>query len=77
MLQPLVAILALGVGIVGSGKKVYLPVVSQREDGDESTTVVDNNEGRWLSETAINEEEVCQEIEDEIRCVAYPIWVSS
>ena len=40
----LVAILALGVGMVGSGKKVYLPVVSQREDGDESTTKVNNSE---------------------------------
>ena len=30
----LVAILALGVGMVGSGKKVYLPVVSQKENGD-------------------------------------------
>lgn len=29
----LVAILALGVGMVGSGKKVYLPVVSQKENG--------------------------------------------
>ena len=60
----LVAILALGVGMVGSGKKVYLPVVSQREDGDESTTVVDNNEGNV--DRQYNEEEVCQEIEDEI-----------
>ena len=60
----LVAILALGVGMVGSGKKVYLPVVSQREDGDESTTVVDNNEGNV--DRQYNEEEVCQEIEDKI-----------
>lgn len=58
----LVAILVLGVGMVGSGKKVYLPVVSQREDGDESTTVVDNNEGNV--DRQYNEEEVCQEIED-------------
>lgn len=58
----LVAVLALGVGMVGSGKKVYLPVVSQREDGDESTTVVDNNEGNV--DRQYNEEEVCQEIED-------------
>lgn len=60
----LVAILALGVGMVGSGKKVYLPVVSQREDGDESTTVVDNNEGNV--DRQYNEEEVCQEIEDKL-----------
>lgn len=60
----LVAILVLGVGMVGSGKKVYLPVVSQREDGDESTTVVDNNEGNIYG--GFDEEEVCQEIEHEI-----------
>ena len=60
----LVAILALGVGMVGSGKKVYLPVVSQREDGDESTTKVNNNEGNVPSE--YDEEKVCQEIEDQL-----------
>lgn len=60
----LVAILALGVGMVGSGKKVYLPVVSQREDGDESTIIVDNNEENIYGE--YDEEEVCQEIEDQL-----------
>lgn len=65
----LVAILALGVGMVGSGKKVYLPVVSQREDGDESTTKVNNSEEGIARE--YDEEEVCQEIEDELG--VYPI----
>lgn len=60
----LVAILALGVGMVGSGKKVYLPVVSQKENGDESTTKVNNNEGNVPSE--YDEEKVCQEIEDQL-----------
>lgn len=60
----LVAILALGVGMVGSGKKVYLPVVSQREDGDESTTKVNNNEGNLNS--GYDQEEICQEIEDQL-----------
>ena len=60
----LVAILALGVGMVGSGKKVYLPVVSQREDGDESTTKVNNNDENVPSE--YDEEAVCQEIEDQL-----------
>ncbi len=60
----LVAILVLGVGIVGSGKKVYLPVVSQKENGDESTTIVDNNEENIYS--GYDEEEVCQEIEDQL-----------
>ena len=60
----LVAILALGVGMVGSGKKVYLPVVSQREDGDESTTKV-NNSAEGIARS-YSEEEVCQEIEDQL-----------
>lgn len=60
----LVAILALGVGMVGSGKKVYLPVVSQREDGDESTTKVNNSEEGIARE--YDEEEVCQEIEEQL-----------
>ena len=60
----LVAILALGVGMVGSGKKVYLPVVSQREDGDESTTKVNNSDSAVASN--YDEEKVCQEIEDQL-----------
>lgn len=60
----LVAILALGVGMVGSGKKVYLPVVSQKEDGDESTTKVNNSDSAVAS--SYDEEEVCQEIEDQL-----------
>ena len=60
----LVAILALGVGMVGSGKKVYLPVVSQKENGDGSTIIVDNNEENIYG--GYDEEEVCQEIEDQL-----------
>ena len=60
----LVAILALGVGMVGSGKKVYLPVVSQKEEGDESTTKVNNSEEGIARE--YDEEEVCQEIEEQL-----------
>ena len=50
--------------MVGSGKKVYLPVVSQKENGDESTTIVDNNEENIYG--GYDEEEVCQEIEDQL-----------
>lgn len=60
----LVAILALGVGMVGSGKKVYLPVVSQKEDGDESTTKVNNSDSAVAS--SYDEEAVCQKIEDQL-----------
>lgn len=60
----LVAILALGVGMVGSDKKVYLPVVSQKENGDGNTTIVDNSEENIYG--GYDEEEVCQEIEDQL-----------
>lgn len=60
----LVAILALGVGMVGSGKKVYLPVVSQKEDGDESTTKENNSDSAVAS--SYDEEAVCQKIEDQL-----------
>ena len=50
--------------MVGSGKKVYLPVVSQKENGDESNTIVDNNEENIYG--GFDEEEVCQEIEDKL-----------
>ena len=60
----LVAILALGVGMVGSGKKLYLPVVSQKENGDGSTIIVDNSEENIYG--GYDEEEVCQEIEDQL-----------
>ena len=60
----LVAILALGVGMVGSDKKVYLPVVSQKENGDGSTIIVDNSEENIYG--GYDEEEVCQEIEDQL-----------
>ena len=50
--------------MVGSGKKVYLPVVSQKENGDGSTTIVDNSEENIYG--GYDEEEVCQEIEDQL-----------
>ena len=50
--------------MVGSGKKVYLPVVSQKENGDGSTIIVDNNEENIYG--GYDEEEVCQEIEDQL-----------
>lgn len=64
LVAALVAILALGVGMVGSGKKVYLPVVNQKENGDGSNTIVDNNEENIYG--GFDEEEVCQEIEDQL-----------
>lgn len=53
----------LGVGLVGSGKKVYEPKVTQNARGDEVTTKVDNSESGYEQ---YDEEKVCQEIQDEL-----------
>ena len=53
----------LGVGLVGSGKKVYEPKVTQNARGDEVTTKVENSESGYEQ---YDEEEVCQEIQDEL-----------
>ena len=53
----------LGVGLVGSGKKVYEPKVTQNARGDEVTTKVNNAD---LTASQYDEEVVCQEIQDEL-----------
>lgn len=53
----------LGVGLVGSGKKVYEPKVTQNARGDEVTTKVNNAD---LTASQYDEEAVCQEIQDEL-----------
>ena len=53
----------LGVGLVGSGKKVYEPKVTQNARGDEVTTKVNNAD---LAASQYDEEAVCQEIQDEL-----------
>ena len=53
----------LGVGLVGSGKKVYEPKVTQNIRGDEVTTKVENSESGYEQ---YDEEEVCQEIQDKL-----------
>ena len=53
----------LGVGLVGSGKKVYEPKVTQNARGDEVTTKVDNSESGYEQ---YDEEKVCQEIQDKL-----------
>lgn len=52
----------LGVGLVGSGKKVYEPKVTQSR-GDEVTTKVENSESGYEQ---YDEEEVCQEIQKKL-----------
>lgn len=61
----------LGVGLVGSGKKVYEPKVTQNARGDEVTTKVNNAD---LTASQYDEEAVCQEIQDELGVL--PIWFS-
>ena len=53
----------LGVGLVGSGKKVYEPKVTQNARGDEVTTKINNEE---MMTSQYDEEAVCQEIQDEL-----------
>ena len=58
-----VMVLMLGMGIVGSTKKLYIPVIMQKERGDEVNTKVENSESTVID---IDEDEVCQEIQDKL-----------
>ena len=58
-----VMVLLLGMGIVGSTKKLYMPVIMQKERGDEVNTKVENSESTAID---IDEDEVCQEILDKL-----------
>ena len=58
-----VMVLLLGLGIVGSTKKLYIPVIMQKERGDEVNTKVENSESTAID---IDEDEVCQEIQDKL-----------
>lgn len=64
-----VMVLLLGMGIVGSTKKLYIPVIMQKERGDEVNTKVENSESTVID---IDEDEVCQEIQDKLGVL--PIW---
>lgn len=64
-----VMVLLLGMGIVGSTKKLYIPVIMQKERGDEVNTKVENSESTAID---IDEDEVCQEIQDKLDVL--PIW---
>lgn len=58
-----VMVLLLGMGIVGSTKKLYIPVIMQKERGGEVNTKVNNTE---LLGSEYDEEAVCQEIEEKL-----------
>lgn len=59
----LVAVLCIGMGVVSSGKKVYIPELFHRERGEEVTTKVNNADA---IASQYDEEEVFQEIEDKM-----------
>ena len=65
MLVAVAAVMAalLGVGLVGSGKKVYEPKVTQNARGDEVSTKVNNSDSGYRE---YDEEAVCQEIQDKL-----------
>ncbi len=65
MLVAVAAVMAalLGMGLVGSGKKVYEPKVTQNARGDEVSTKVNNAESGYEQ---YDEEAVCQEIQEKL-----------
>lgn len=75
ILRPRTAIIAaallallLGVGVVTVGSREYRPEIIEREQGNETTTRINNTEDAVAS--AYDEEEVCQEIEEKLGVLA-------
>lgn len=58
-----VMVSCIGLGLVGSGSKLYRPEVVEREVGDETSTKVNNSDAK---EREYDEEEVCQQISEEL-----------
>lgn len=58
-----VLVLCVGVGVISSGNKVYVPEIFQSSRGDEVQTKIENSDSIYRE---YNEEEVCQEIEDKL-----------
>lgn len=56
-------VLVIGVGMVSTGNKLYIPEIFQRTEGDEVTTKVNNADA---VASQYDEEEVCREIEDKL-----------
>ncbi len=54
-----IAVACVGMGLVGSGTKLYIPEVIEQEIGNDISTKVDNSETK---EREYDEEEICQEI---------------
>ena len=75
ILRPRTAIIAaallallLGVGVVTVGSREYRPEIIEREQGNETTTRINNTEDAMAR--AYSEEEVCQEIEEKLGVIA-------
>lgn len=58
-----VMVLFVGVGVVSSGKKLYIPVIFQRDRGDEVSSKINNTDA---VASQYDEEEVCQKIEESL-----------
>ena len=58
-----VLVLCAGIGLVGSGSKLYRPEIIRNSDGDEAGTKVENTDSVYRE---FDEEQVCQEIEEKL-----------
>ena len=58
-----IAVACVGMGLVGSGTKLYKPEILEVDLGNGKTTKIDNTETK---EREYNEEEVCQEITEKL-----------
>lgn len=58
-----IMVLFVGAGVVSSGKKLFVPVIFQRERGNEITTKINNTDA---IASQYDEEEVCEEIEEKL-----------
>lgn len=61
-----IAVACVGMGLVGSGTKLYKPEILEVDLGNGKTTKIDNTETK---EREYNEEEVCQEIIEKLGVV--------
>ena len=58
-----VLVLCAGMGLVGSGSKLYRPEIIRNSDGDEAGTKVENTDSVY---SEFDDEEVCQEIQEKL-----------
>lgn len=62
-----VLVFSVGLGLVGSGSRLYKPEVVESEYGDDTIIKINNEDAR---ERAYAEEEVCQQIEEKLGAVS-------